>query len=812
MSPRTGRSARTSLFLLPRMAKVAGNHTSNGTSFDLDAPRPGRMQRHLATKDIASTADVHSSLEPQWMMRARSSARSKAASEGLELEYASSLIRVIRSRGNARGPTAECVLHSPEKQPLTAMEGMLLLSGCGKFKPAERRVPNEKLAPLAHGALPASVPGSSCCSPNTGESGGRVLHVSEHLQRSCASKGGRRLSPSRSPVPQMLQEHRLPEVSVLARLPSKSPHTREQHRSGQDRIDLEEGEASNSPLARHVARAKQGLSSQSAAGQRRQCADHSTESTLKICRNCNEMFEDAFAQSRLEQCHAVIACACQLVEPSRLESAQPDSEIAELAARTWTNAGLLYSYEQKAQEATDSFSKALIFRMGTRDVVALASAHANFALSLIDVNDFHLALQHASTALKISLDALKVGPIHTLRDVDIPCGGDAHQLLKTAATSLLAQGVVNERLGRECLTAYQNATFVARHIAQGSQGLVQKIQNSYTSALQRELQQASSIQGPSKLHPKVFHTHRNLGDMSTMLLQQELVLRCAGEPSPRFLVGTDVEFEAAHKVNGIADGMPMPSRHLRTLALSCAVTLQSGYRCRLARRALSHQLQLLPPKSATAVSIQKILRGFLGRRFARSLEQRRRHSSLVLLQACIQRRLQHAVLLRRLIMATSPRIGLIRVERASPSSTSAASRARLLLDETFPSAYSGHTSLDPSDRQSTAPHKPAVHWRLVTDCMRLLRDRGFSANSVETFELLLNRGESFVRVQTPDGLLARLHATTSADKFYTAVLDVLLLSVGTDALRMRTRGKRDICRSHILQFIHMNMHDVCAWH
>ena len=74
----------------------------------------------------------------------------------------------------------------------------------------------------------------------------------------------------------------------------------------------------------------------------------------------------------------------------RLESAQPDSEIAELAARTWTNAGLLYSYEQKAQEATDSFSKALIFRMGTRDVVALASAHANFALSLIDVNNFHV--------------------------------------------------------------------------------------------------------------------------------------------------------------------------------------------------------------------------------------------------------------------------------------------------------------------------------------------------------------------------------------------------------------------------------------
>jgi len=35
---------------------------------------------------------------------------------------------------------------------------------------------------------------------------------------------------------------------------------------------------------------------------------------LQIGRNCNDMFEDAFAQARVEQCTALMNCARQLVE------------------------------------------------------------------------------------------------------------------------------------------------------------------------------------------------------------------------------------------------------------------------------------------------------------------------------------------------------------------------------------------------------------------------------------------------------------------------------------------------------------------
>ena len=40
----------------------------------------------------------------------------------------------------------------------------------------------------------------------------------------------------------------------------------------------------------------------------------SQKKQLQICRNCNDMFEDAFAQARVEQCTALMNCARQLVE------------------------------------------------------------------------------------------------------------------------------------------------------------------------------------------------------------------------------------------------------------------------------------------------------------------------------------------------------------------------------------------------------------------------------------------------------------------------------------------------------------------
>jgi hypothetical protein len=39
---------------------------------------------------------------------------------------------------------------------------------------------------------------------------------------------------------------------------------------------------------------------------------------VQICKNCNDMFEDAFAQAHLEQCAALMECARQLIEQAHV--------------------------------------------------------------------------------------------------------------------------------------------------------------------------------------------------------------------------------------------------------------------------------------------------------------------------------------------------------------------------------------------------------------------------------------------------------------------------------------------------------------
>ena len=235
---------------------------------------------------------------------------------------------------------------------------------------------------------------------------------------------------------------------------------------------------------------------------------------LQICRNCNDMFEDAFAQARIEHCAALMNCARQLIEEapvgcnaemaqvhqlsrlndchvrtrcvyipsarSRCSLAQVSTDACvgafesgalQLAARTWTNIGLLHSRNGEMHEAVDSFGKALSSRMGTRDTVAVASAHANLALALADTENSETALEHARLGLNICLDVLDLGSsdtIHTLGDDDIPQGNDSQPLLRILAACLLVQGSVQEELGRECLTSYQPAMLVARHLSAGS--------------------------------------------------------------------------------------------------------------------------------------------------------------------------------------------------------------------------------------------------------------------------------------------------------------------------------------------------------
>ena len=99
--------------------------------------------------------------------------------------------------------------------------------------------------------------------------------------------------------------------------------------------------------------------------------------------------------------------------------------------------GLLHSYKKESQEAVKFFEKTLLLRTGTRDFKALATAHANLSLALIDVEELDLALEHGMMSLNICLEALKLGPIQTLTDDDIPRDMDAQQLLKIMATALL---------------------------------------------------------------------------------------------------------------------------------------------------------------------------------------------------------------------------------------------------------------------------------------------------------------------------------------------------------------------------------------
>ena len=223
--------------------------------------------------------------------------------------------------------------------------------------------------------------------------------------------------------------------------------------------------------------------------------------------------------------------------------------LVQLAARTWTNAGLLHSHKKEPQGAADCFARALTYRMSSRDLEALASAHANLALAQLDLDQWDTALEQARAGHDVGLSALSLGPVHTLADHDIPKGSDAQQLLKAVASCLLTIGCVHERAGRECLTSYRGAMFIARHLTAGSESLAEKIQQRYTSALQLELEHACCTRDQTSFHSKLFSAARR--SVSAASLQHELAAGRTGKVSRKFLLGADVEFEAAAKMTRI---------------------------------------------------------------------------------------------------------------------------------------------------------------------------------------------------------------------------------------------------------------------
>lgn len=411
----------------------------------------------------------------------------------------------------------------------------------------------------------------------------------------------------------------------------------------------------------------------------------------------------------------------------------------QLAARTWTNAGLLHSHKKESQEAADCFARALTFRISSRDLEALASAHANLALAMLDLGHLDTALENANAGHDIGLNALCLGPVHTLSDHDIPKTSDAQQLLKAVATCLLTMGSVQERMGRDCLTSYQSAMLIARHLVAGSECLAEKIQQKYASVLQLELERACCTRDQTYFHSRMFRTSERTKRVSSASLQHELAAGRTGKVSRKFLLGADVEFEAASKMQ---HGGLMQSRHLRNLAFACAMTLQCALRSHLARQRYSQRRKLFPLQTGPAVRVQCVFRGHLGRRHFSNRLHRSRKTSVLCLQAFVQRRLQHDRLIRHL---TTRADALLPVgSLARPGSTiprvGSAVRARQLM------AAAG---LDHDHVEQT-----------LACCCDVLRDQGCQPDDIDTFALLLDRDD-----QMP----------VLAEQFFWAILEVLLL-------------------------------------
>lgn len=160
--------------------------------------------------------------------------------ESLELEYASSLIRVIRSRKvqdaiHSQSNTLTPPLSAPRERSVPAAESVILLSGCDKFQVGDRRRGAEKLAPLLY--LPAEVQARE---RSLGSSMSKDESESDAERRSAAATRKYSASNARRPLADDIfgasthgerrvgfeaTPHRRPELSVLSRL--RSPLTNE---------------------------------------------------------------------------------------------------------------------------------------------------------------------------------------------------------------------------------------------------------------------------------------------------------------------------------------------------------------------------------------------------------------------------------------------------------------------------------------------------------------------------------------------------------------------------------------------------------
>jgi hypothetical protein len=154
-------------------------------------------------------------------------ATSTSHSDSLELEYASSLIRVIRSRkdvdarhtaqslaeGRGRAAHRTCA-RSPVERPVQAAESVLLLSGCDKFTlPARQAAPGTLALPaiaVVHAPVAAQESANS-------DDGGVLRSAARQRYSSKACRSLADDSYRGSLLGQRLPANRRQEISILSR-------------------------------------------------------------------------------------------------------------------------------------------------------------------------------------------------------------------------------------------------------------------------------------------------------------------------------------------------------------------------------------------------------------------------------------------------------------------------------------------------------------------------------------------------------------------------------------------------------------------
>ena len=192
-------------------------------------------QAHISEWSAAMAAPSHGWIqEPLRHKKARQGtceAVTTPSRENLELEYADSLIRVIRSRKDGEARVLTSARSAPTERSVPVAQSVVLLSGCDKFN--LRRAETERLAPLSsstHRSLPACDREGVSFS-NRSSSENREKHAGKRA-------GSPQFAASFvvAPFPVDRPERRKPQASVLSALRS-APTGHEQRGSAKKAAD-----------------------------------------------------------------------------------------------------------------------------------------------------------------------------------------------------------------------------------------------------------------------------------------------------------------------------------------------------------------------------------------------------------------------------------------------------------------------------------------------------------------------------------------------------------------------------------------------